>query len=83
MDRFATSKYLIYTCWTTTLPTGGSIAGSLIHEMFAQTEEEAQAHVATLQERAESYEYKNPDTTNRYIYILNNPDWWPKNPGPQ
>jgi hypothetical protein len=83
MNQFATSKYLIYTCWTTTLPTGGSMAGSLIHEMFAQTEEEAQAHVATLQERAESYEYKSPDTTNRYIYILNNPDWWPKNPGPQ
>ena len=78
MDRFADSKYLIYTCWTSTLPTGGSIAGSLIHEMFAQTEEEAQAHVATLQERAATA-YKSPDTTNRYIYILNNPDWWQRN----
>jgi hypothetical protein len=78
------SNYLIYTCWTTTLPTGGSIAGSLLHDMVAQTEEEAQAHVAILQERAADFEkkYPRPDTVSRYIYILNNPDWWPKKQAP-
>lgn len=47
--------------------------------MVAQTEEEAQAHVATLTQRGADFNqlHPSPDTTNRYIYILNRPEWWP------
>jgi hypothetical protein len=68
------SRYLIYTCWTTVTPSGGSIAGSLLHDLIAYSEAEAKQHVLTLKEQASA---AVANTTYRYTYIENRPEWWP------
>ena len=69
-----TSRYLIYTCWTTVTPSGGSVAGSLLHDLIAYSEAEAKQHVDTLKERSGP---PAANTTYRYTYIENRPEWWP------
>jgi hypothetical protein len=85
MAAYASSKYLIYTCWETTSEQGGKIAGSLIHPLVAQTEAEAEAHIATLAEQGAAFDRDFPLSatreTRRYVYILNRPEWWPGSPG--
>jgi len=74
---YASSKYLIYTCWESQGSHGGPISGSLIHPLVAQTEAEAEAHIAVLKERGEAFDRDFPTTTKtRYVYILNRPEWW-------
>jgi hypothetical protein len=78
--KMAGSAYLIYTCWTTTLDSGGSIAGSLQHDYVVQTEAEAEAALAELQMRATEFQKAHPllykNTVNSYVYIKNRPEWW-------
>ena len=78
--KMASSKYLIYTCWTKTLDGGGSIAGSLQHDYVVQTEAEAEAAVTQLKARAQDFQTHHPllykNTVNQYIYIRNRPEWW-------
>lgn len=80
MTAYASSKYLIYTCWETTTEQGGKIAGSLIHPLVAQTEAEAEAHIAVLAQKGSAFDRDFPLSatreTRRYVYILNRPEWW-------
>jgi hypothetical protein len=68
------SRYLIYTCWTTVTPSGGSVAGSLLHDLIAYSEAEAAQHVETLKERSVP---PAANTIYRYTYIENKAEWWP------
>lgn len=82
MTAYASSKYLIYTCWESVGSHGGKIAGSLIHPLVAQTEAEAETHIAALKELAAAFDRDFPlsasqETTTRYVYILNRKEWWP------
>ena len=70
-----TSRYLIYTCWTTVTPSGGSVAGSLLHDLIAYSEAEAKQHVEVLEKG--STLPQNTNTTYRYTYIENKAEWWP------
>ena len=74
----AKCKYLIYTCWDKPLETGGTISGSLMHELCPQTEAEAKQMVADLQKRSETFyeKFLALTTTRRYVYIENKPEWW-------
>jgi len=79
---YATSKYLIYTCFETKRsPDESTIAGSLLLDC-ANTEKEAEEKVEMYKERKASYNanYDRYDTayhkSSRFIYIANNPDWW-------
>jgi len=80
MNNMAASKYLIYTCWSTKLESGLTIAGSLQHDYIVQTEAEAQAAVDLLAARGAEFEARLPqlcrNTVNRYTYILNRAEWW-------
>ena len=74
------SKYLISTCWQRKCDEGYTIAGSLQHDIYVETEEEAKREVELLKERAAEFEKKFPrfcrNTTSQYVYILNRPEWW-------
>jgi len=78
--KLASSAYLIYTCWTSVLDTGGSIAGSLQHDYIVQTEAEAEAALTELKTRAADFQRAHPllykNTVNQYVYIKNRPEWW-------
>jgi|LauGreDrversion4_1035100.scaffolds.fasta_scaffold01293_11 hypothetical protein len=79
MPSMASCKYLIYTCWETKLDSGGTIAGSLLHDMCPQTEEEAKQMVAVLEKKSETF-YDQfvslGSRSRRYVYIKNRPEWW-------
>jgi len=76
LEDYANSKFLFYTYWETTTKMGGTIAGSLIHRIFAQTEDEARVAVAALEERSHSILSTDLSTRYRYTYIPNRPEWW-------
>jgi len=82
LPLFKASKYLIYTCFESKMPEnmGGSIiGGSLLHERFSNTEEEAKAHIVELQALKDKCTLFNSDSTrkSRFTYILNESHWWP------
>ena len=74
----AKCKYLIYTCWEKPLESGGTIAGSLLHELCPQTEEEAKKMVADLKRTSETFyeKFLALNTTRRYVYIENKSYWF-------
>jgi aspartate/tyrosine/aromatic aminotransferase len=71
-------KYLIYTCWEKPLESGGTIAGSLLHELCPQSEEEAKQMVADLKRTSETFyeKFLALNTTRHYVYIENKSHWW-------
>jgi hypothetical protein len=74
------SKYLISTCWEKITDQGYTIAGTVQHDIYVETEEEAKREVELLKERAEEFNKEFPslcrNRTSRYVYILNRPEWW-------
>jgi len=74
----AKCKYLIYTCWEKPLESGGTIAGSLVHELCPQTEEEAKQMVADLKRTSETFyeKFLALNTTRCYVYIENKSYWF-------
>jgi hypothetical protein len=77
-EKYAKCKYLIYSCFTTKLKYGGSISGSHYYNLYPNTEEEAKEMLAIAQKKSEEFYtiFGGKDTTYRYGYHLNNPDWW-------
>ena len=68
---YSKAKFLVYNCWTE-----GQIAGSLLLD-GAFNEEEAKEKIELYKERHNHYNSKYPsDTKTRFVYIVNNPDWW-------
>ena len=75
---YGTSRYLIYTCWETQCQKGGStIGGSLLLDC-AITKEEAETKRQMYEERGNDLEkvMPRPQTSRRYVYIDNRPEWW-------
>jgi len=83
MSNNARSKYLIYNNWTTIGSHGGVIAGSHLYDLLVMTEDEAIAAVAAAEVQHKKFitEYHflhKPTNTNRFCYIVNQPEWWTK-----
>ena len=76
----ALSKYLVYTCWEKLGSHGGLIAGSYLHDLLINDEEEAKAAVALVTARSKEFDVAFPNLDNysskRFVYIKNQPEWW-------
>ena len=79
-NHISKSKYLISTCWEKVTDQGYTIAGSVQHDIYVETEEEAKREVELLKVRAEEFNKEFPslcnNRTSRHVYILNRPEWW-------
>jgi hypothetical protein len=81
---YATSKYLIYTCFESKRTEHEStIAGNLLLD-HADTLEEAEEKVQMYKQRGNEYDAKIDSreyysSKTRYIHIENRPEWWPEN----
>jgi hypothetical protein len=80
---YATSKYLIYTCFESKRTQHEStIAGNLLLD-HAATLEEAEEKVQMYKQRGDEYDTKidsrDYSYKTRYIHIPNRPEWWPEN----
>ena len=79
-QMFAKAKYLIYCSWDTKLSSGGTIGGSTYYDEYPNNESEAIEILEKVKKNSEEFHAKFPslNTTRRYGYHLNNPDWWTK-----
>ena len=75
---FAKAKYLIYCSWNTRLPSGSTIGSSNYYNVYPNNESEAIEMLEKVKKNADEFNAKYPDknTTRRYGYHLNNPEWW-------
>jgi len=75
--KHACSARLIYTCWTSVPNTGSSsISGSLLHELYPQSIEEADEMVRQLEKSRIASSATGANYTYRYIHIHNEPHYW-------
>ena len=76
---YATSNFLIYSCWETKRPGQSTIAGSNLLDC-AMTEEEAAEKVKMYEARSEEFNQKfpllNKNQSSRFAVIKNNSEWW-------
>ena len=74
---YATSKYLIYTCFETKSSVSESIIGGSLLLDHADTEQEAVEKVAMYTVRGDDFAEKFPSSDKRrYIFIKNQSEWW-------
>ena len=70
------ANYLVYVSFTSHGSWGGTVGGSL-HLGATMTEDEAVMMTKFYKDRGDEFHEKYPsDTTHRYGYMKNNPDWW-------
>jgi hypothetical protein len=75
---YPNAKFLIYNCWERDVPY--KVAGSLLLDC-AITEDEAKEKLEIYKVRHDDFETKFPssnssNTRTRFIYIVNQPEWW-------
>jgi hypothetical protein len=73
---YPNAKFLIYNCWERDVPY--KVSGSLLLDC-AITEDEAKEKLEVYKVRHDDFETKFPSNTNtvtRFIYIVNQPEWW-------
>jgi hypothetical protein len=77
-QMFAKAKYIIYCSWETKSQYGSTIGGSSYYNEYPNNESEAIEMLEKVKKNSEEFHAKFPskDTTRRYGYHLNNPDWW-------
>ena len=81
VQKFAQAKYLIYYSWNTKLPSGGTIGGSNYYDLYPNNEYEAIEMLEKVKKNAAEFNVQYPylnnnNTTRRYGYHLNHPEWW-------
>jgi hypothetical protein len=69
INKMSNTTYLVYTSWTTTMPNGGTVGGSLYLDYYPETEQDAIKIVEQFQKQSK-ITMKN--TIYRYGYHLNN-----------
>lgn len=78
MPNYASSNYLIYSCFETqSTDSSSKIGGSLLLD-GANTVEEAEAKIAIYRAQKEDCDkrYISSQSSSRYVYIANKPEWW-------
>ena len=79
---YATSQFLIYTCFNTKSSVSDSIIGGSLLVDHADTEQEATEKVAMYKARGDEFAAKFPSPDkSRYIFIKNKSEWWTKGGG--
>jgi hypothetical protein len=74
---YATSEYLVYTCFETKGSVSESIVGGCLLLDRADTEQEAAEKVALYKARGDEFNAKFPSPdARRYIFIKNQREWW-------
>jgi hypothetical protein len=74
---YATSQFLIYSCFEAKSSVSESIIGGSLLIDHADTEQEAAEKVALYKARGDDFAEKFPSSDKRrYIFIKNQKEWW-------